>query len=91
VFDGLAGVFIQAGSEPGKRFEFLKLRIGEFEVARYRAVGRALRLPANAGNGFSDIDRGSCASVSMMGSAVRDPLPSSLRKCVARSSSREWM
>ena len=58
MFDGLAGVFIQAGSEPGKRFEFLKLRIGEFEVAGHRAVGRALRLAANARNGFSDIDRG---------------------------------
>ena len=58
VFDGLAGVFIQAGSEPGKGFEFLKLRIGELEVARDRAVGRALRLTANARNGFADIDRG---------------------------------
>ena len=28
VFDSLAGAFVQAGSEPGKGFEFLKLRVG---------------------------------------------------------------
>jgi F-type H+-transporting ATPase subunit alpha len=32
-----------------------------------------------------------CASVSMMGRAVSEPPPSSLRKCVARSSRREWI
>ena len=58
MLDGLASVFVQAGSEAGKGLEFLKLRIGEFEVARYRAVGRSLRLAANARHGFADIDRG---------------------------------
>ena len=33
----------------------------------------------------------SCASVSMIGSAVSEPPPRSSRRCVARSSSREWM
>jgi hypothetical protein len=33
----------------------------------------------------------SWASVSMMGSAVSDPPPCSARKCVDRSSMREWM
>ena len=57
VLDDLAGVFIQAGAEPGKGLEFLELRVGELEVARHRAVGRALRLAADARNGFADIDR----------------------------------
>ena len=58
VLDDLAGVFIQAGSEPGKGFEFLKLCVAELEVAGHRAVGRALRLAADTRNGFADIDRG---------------------------------
>ena len=58
MFDDLAGVFIQAGAEPGKGFQFLKLRVGELEVAGHRAIGRSLRLAAHARNGFADIDRG---------------------------------
>jgi hypothetical protein len=34
VLDDLAGVFIQAGAEPGEGLEFLELRVGELEVAR---------------------------------------------------------
>ena len=58
MFDDLAGVVIQAGAEPGKGLKFLKLRVGELEVARDRAVSRPLRLSADARNGFADIDRG---------------------------------
>ena len=58
MLDDLAGVFIQARSEPGKGFEFLELRVGELKVARDGAVDRPLRFTADARNGFSDIDRG---------------------------------
>ena len=56
MLDDLAGVFIQAGAEPGKGLEFLELRVGELEVARHHAISRPLRLAANARNGFADID-----------------------------------
>lgn len=53
----LQGVFIQAGSEPGKDFEFLKLCVAEFEVSGQRAVSSTLRLAADTRNRFADIDR----------------------------------
>ena len=56
MLDDLAGVFIQAGAEPGKGLKFLELRVGELEVARHGTVGRALRFAADARNGFADID-----------------------------------
>ena len=56
MLDDLARVFIQAGAESGKRLEFLKLGIGELEIARHRAIRRPLRLAADARNGFADID-----------------------------------
>ncbi len=48
VLDDLAGVLIQAGAKPGEGLKFLELRVTELEVARHRAVGRPLRLAANA-------------------------------------------
>jgi len=58
VVDDLAGVFIQTGAEAGERFQFLELRVGQFEIARHRAVSGKLRLTAHARNGFSHVDRG---------------------------------
>ena len=120
VLDNLAGVFIQAGSEPGKGFEFLELCVTEFEVAGDCAIGRALRLAADPRNGFTDINRGQYAQFKQRrrevdlsirdGNQVRRNIggnilcfglddgqggerttPRSWRKCVARSSSREWI
>ena len=34
MFQSLPGLFIQPGSEPGKRFQFLKLGVGKPEIAR---------------------------------------------------------
>ena len=48
MFDDLAGVFVQAGAEPGKGLELLELRVREFEVTRHRAISRPLRLAADA-------------------------------------------
>ncbi len=56
MLDDLAGIFIQVGAEPGKGLKFLKLRVGEFEVARDGTIGRALRFTADTRNGFSDVN-----------------------------------
>ena len=58
MFDDLAGAFIQTGAETGEGFKFLELGVGELEVAGHCAVGCALRLAADARNGFADIDCG---------------------------------
>ena len=56
MLDDLARVVIEPRTKARKRLQFLELRVGEFEVARHRAVGRPLRLATDAGNGFADID-----------------------------------
>ena len=58
MLDDLAGVFVEAGAEPGKGLELLELCVGELEVTCHRAVGRVLCFAANARYRFSDIDRG---------------------------------
>ena len=40
-----------------KRFELLKLCIGQLEIACHRTVGGQLCFTANARNGFADIHR----------------------------------
>ena len=57
VVDDLACIFIQPGAEPRKGLELLELRVGELQIARHGTVGRALRLAADARDGFADIDR----------------------------------
>ena len=57
MLNALAGGVIESGPKAGKRLEFLELGVGKFEVARHRSIDGPLRLAADAGNGFANIDR----------------------------------
>ena len=60
--------------------------------AQFEQRRREVDLPVRDGNQVGrDVGGMFCASVSMMGRAVSDPPPSSLRRWVARSSRREWI
>ncbi len=58
VRDDRARVVIHAGAESGECLQLLELRVGQLEVARDRAVRRALGLAADARDGLGDVDRG---------------------------------
>ena len=58
MIDDLAGGFIEAGAELGECFQFLELRVSEFEVAGDSAISGSLRRSAHARNRLADVDRG---------------------------------
>ena len=75
MLDDLAGVVIEPRAELGEGFQFRELRVGKLEIARDRAVGRPLRLAADARNGLADIDRGKNAQLEQASATGRSGRP----------------
>ena len=72
--DDRAGRFIHSGTEPRKGLQLLELRKAKLEVARDRAVGRPLRLAADARDGLADIDRWQHAQFEQRGRQIDLPV-----------------
>ena len=70
MIDDLAGGFIEAGAELRERFQFLELRVSEFEVAGDRPIGGSLRRSAHARNRLADVHRGGLPQFEQRGRQV---------------------
>ena len=66
----LPGVLVQARAEAGKDFQFFELRIEQAQIAGDGAIGRQLRLAADARDGFADIHGGQDALLKQVGREI---------------------